>query len=231
MFLTVAVVAIGFVIVARPGPEAPRRPSTPPVVTAGPSVAIVVPSGSPVEGTPMSPEPIALDPIESPEPPAGPCSTGSMIREFAPLSLAAIARSSKAVVLVTVLEVGAAQWNTPDRRAPAHPHPDPTDVIRLARVRVDELLAGGLASDVVAFSGGTVGCWSFLMDETPSELRPGDRYVLIIREGGLEAFLPGVMLVSRTWTFAGGRVAAPLAGPMTLAEFRAQIREPASLAP
>jgi hypothetical protein len=154
-----------------------------------------------------------------------------MIREFAPLSLDALARSSQAIVLATVLDLGAAQWNTRDGRAPGRHDLDASHVIRLARIRVDELLSGSLASDVVAFPGGRIGCWQFLMDETPADLGIGDHYVVVIRDGGLELNLPTVGFVSRTWWFTDGRVAAPMSGPLTLAELRAQIRHPASAAP
>ena len=223
-FVTITAVAIGLLALVRSGPDEPPRPSPPPVVTIGPSVAAV--ERSPVQSSSATLEPVALDPRESPQAPPGECSTSTTIREFATTTIGEVARGSRAIVVATVVQVGAARWDTVDGHVPRRSDRDAFHVVRLARIRVDDVLAGALESNVVAFSGGAIGCWQFLMDWTPSDIRPGDRSVLVIRGAPNDPLLADVGLVSETWPFEGGRVRARESGPLTIAELRAAIAAP-----
>jgi hypothetical protein len=219
-FLTITAVAIGSLVVLRHGPDEPPRPSPPPV-TAGPSVMEIKPSSSPGDPSPAPPEPVVLDPRESPQAPPGECSTSMTIREFATTTTGDLARASQAILVATIVDAGTARWDTVDGRVPVRNDRDAFHVVRLARIRVDDVLAGGLESNVVAFPGGTIGCWHFLMDSTPSDIRPGDRFVLVIRGAPHDPLLADFGLVSETWPFEGDRVRARESGALTIAELRA----------
>jgi hypothetical protein len=64
------------------------------------------------------------------------------------------------------------------------------------------------------------------MDWTPSDIRPGDRSVLVIRGAPNDPLLADFGLVSETWPFEGGRVRARESGPLTIAELRAASAAP-----
>lgn len=233
-FVTIAAVAMGLLAILRRGPDEPSRPSPPPVTTTGPSVVGIdrspstspSTSASPAGLSSASPPPVALDPPESPQAPPGECSTSSTIREFALGTIGAIARGSDAIVVATVLQVGTARWDTVDGRPPDRHDRDAFHVVRLVRIRVDDTLAGDLEFPVVALPGGVIGCWQFLMDYTPSDVQPGERYVLVVWGAPHDPRIAGIALVSETWRFEGGRVWARESGPLTLAELRAAIAAP-----
>ncbi len=180
-------------------------------------------------GATPSPTP-TLRPEESVDPSDG-CGTTTISIEYLPYTIASLAESGKGFVVAEVGESGQAFFNTADGEAPpgygekpTSPRPNPNARARIytpMEIEVDEAISGSLGEGPasVLVAGGTVGCYTAVVDVAPRVER-GTRYVLVLTDvqndtgdGTLE--LQEAMFA---WPFNDEGLVATDEGPMSVEE-------------
>jgi hypothetical protein len=185
---------------------------------------------SPAASEPTAPEPPVvvddgpgppLTPYVPADPPSSECRTVMSVVDRAPMTLEGRFRVSDGAVLATVLEVGAAQWNTPDGQPPAEVDDlAPSAVMRLVRLSADHVWSGNIDPTFTAsVAGGTIGCWTFVSDEAP-EVVPGRQFALFFLGSPDRAGLDQVHATLTLWPVdREGRIVTPEDGRLTVVEF------------
>jgi hypothetical protein len=167
---------------------------------------------------------VPLAPADPPKELPGECSNFSTSTDGAPRTIESMAGQASVIALVSVMEIGPAQWNTRDGAPPADRVDWNADsVMRLLRVKVDRL-ASGVAPDVttVWVSGGTIGCRMFLTDRVP-EIEVGGRFAIFATDIAPATGLKDVLRGKELWTIAADNtVTDPDLGKITLDEFVAR---------
>ncbi len=214
-----------------PDPTAPPRPVVESAVP-GPTVAVsAATSETPARTTPPDNIPdLPLAPAVPAEPPNSECHTVlSIVDRAMPMNMADEFHIADRAVLATVVEIGPAQWNTPDGKAPPGDWREaaPSDVMRLVRFWVDEVWKGDLdGSFVASIQGGDIGCWTFKPDpdEFP-EVAAGKQFALFFRGSPKRAGLEQAHKVLTILPLdEKGRIVTPEEGHLTPAEMADRAR-------
>jgi len=194
------------------GPAGSAAPNLPPQSHPAEESAAPVPSFADAAAQPLSPDAPA-------EPPSSECKTVMSSFDRVPMTLEGRVRIQDGAALVTVLDVGAAQWNTPDGTQPGE-HPAPSDVIRLMRLSADHVWSGDADGTFTAsVVGGTIGCWTFASDEVP-EVVPGKQFAAFFLGSPHRAGLEEVRATLTLWPVdEENRIVTPEDGRLTVAEF------------
>ena len=172
---------------------------------------------------------LPLAPAVPAEPPNSECHTVlSIIDRAMPMYMADRFHIADRAVLATVVEVGPAQWDTPDGKAPEEwREAGPTDVLRLVRFAADQVWMGDADGLFVAsIQGGDIGCWTFKPDpdEVP-EVAVGKQFALFLlgspKPAGLEQAHKVLTILP---VDEKGRIVTPEEGHLTPAEMAKRAR-------
>lgn len=167
---------------------------------------------------------VALDPGVAPaDLPKEACGRYTTTTDRVPPNLAALATNSAALVEGTIVDVGKAQWNTPDGRPPVRPDIEASRVIRLVRLSVKSTLSGSLASAVIAVPGGTVGCGTFETDVIPGDLAPGFEGLFFVGHDTPRTGMKETLVASEIWPVVDGRITMPGGDQLTIAQAQAAL--------
>jgi hypothetical protein len=220
VFVVVVAISIGGVL-------ALGRPASPP--TDGNSAVGAAPPTDSQEGAstqdPGDGAEPDLNPDQPAEVPGGNCQSVAEVVDRVPPTIESMSMYRATAVVATVVEVGEAQWNTTDGKAPDRG--SAFDVVRLLRLHAEDTIDGkDLGSDITVWvRGGTIGCSNFLYSDFPADIEPGQRYVLFLHEDQLETKLGGVVKAIQMWPVDGkDRVETPVEGPLALSEFTTKLR-------
>jgi hypothetical protein len=171
----------------------------------------------------------AAEPPQTPDAPAEPpnaeCMTVVSSVDRVPMTLEGRLKTQDGAVLATVLDVGPAQWNTPDGEPPADIHDvTASDVIRLVRLSADQVWSGDIADTfTTSVVGGRIGCWNFVSDEVP-EVLLGKQFAIFFLGSPNRAGLEGVRSTVTLWPVdEEGRIVTPEDGRLTAAEFTQRV--------
>lgn len=161
--------------------------------------------------------------------------------DFAPYSIASLARRGRGFVLATVEGFEPAIFNTPDGRPPpgfpsrpSSPNPNGNAEAMIytpINVVVDEVVTGSLGPGPgqIIVEGGTVGCFEMRVAPVP-QVQSGSRYVFILTtalsdDGVTTLPMPKAVFA---WPFEpGGRVVNTVEGPMLLDDLIRAVRDAA----
>lgn len=167
---------------------------------------------------------IPLDPLTPPPELPGECLGHGMVEDGVPPTVEVATRRADAVVEVTVLDVGEAQWNTKDGRLPTGEveYLDPSNVLRLLRVRVDRTQAGSMPTETatVYVLGGTIGCHRFIVAGLADPV-PGKRFLMFL--GASRSRFAAVRQVQELWPIEDGAVITPVDGRVPVDEVRRRV--------
>lgn len=172
------------------------------------------------------PDDAAVTPLDPATPPESPspddCAIWQGTTDRLALSLEQWAAASTSVVRATVADIGDAQWNTIDGRAPAGRQPQPADFMRLIKLAPAETMKGELSSTIAWIPGGTIGCLTFNIDEYSVEI--GQEYLFFMRDLDPATGLQGTIRARLLWPIeADGRVTTPSDGKLSVAEIAARV--------
>lgn len=196
-------------------PDVPHETRAP-AESVAPLPSAAVSDGEP----PLSP----LDPAEAPN---DECITVGSIVERAPMTLSSVVKFQRGAVLASVVDVGPAQWNTPDGRPPVDlTEITPSDVIRLVRLSVEDVWSGDAgATMTIAIPGGRIGCWDFWAEDVPARLERGQRFAVFVHGHPRRPDLGEAHALYTMWPVDGdGRVHTPADGPVPVTEMGQRIQ-------
>lgn len=161
--------------------------------------------------------------------------------DFAPYSIASLARDGRAFAVAEVVGFEPAIYNTPNGRRPpgfpgrpSSPNPNGNAEVMIytpINVIVEQVVTGSLGPGPGQFvtEGGTVGCYEMRVAPVP-QVRPGSRYVFILttalHDDGATA-LPTPKAVFAWPVEAGSSVVNTVEGPMLLDDLIRAIRDAA----
>jgi hypothetical protein len=168
-----------------------------------------------------------LAPVTTPEQLPGPCLNHTMTLDTVPYTIDLLAETTPTIVVGTIDALGPASWNTDAGQAPVKPYVDATRVMRLARVSVDQVVAGDLStsSPIVWLAGGTIGCHNFTISGIPGDLSAGQRYLLFLNATAPRTGIPGLLHVAHMWAVNGaGSVSTDADGQVDLSDVVARIK-------
>lgn len=138
------------------------------------------------------------------------------------LSVQQWASASTAVVSGTVEEIGDAQWNTPDGKAPVNQPAAYWDVMRLIRLAPVDTLKGQLSSTTAWVPGGTIGCLTFVVEGYDVEV--GQEYLFFMRDIDPDTGLQGTSRARLIWPIReDGTVSTPIDGRLSVVEIAERI--------
>lgn len=208
LILLLAAAVFASLVVLRPRAESQDAGSA----TAPPDVRLA-------EQPTASPAPADSDPT---------CGTATVSYEAIEPTIANRAEGAAALVLATVESVGEARWNSEDGAAPdfADAPPRWSTIFRPVSLSVDTLARGDLQSATleVRLLGGTVGCYTFVYENT-AVLKPGQQYAFFL---GPSVGAPGgrdevTLAINEAWIVSDGLVTTPLEGEIPVAVFLATV--------
>lgn len=151
------------------------------------------------------------------------CGTSMVSRDAPEPTIANRAAVASAVVIATVVEVSPPRWNTDDGAAPEAARPPAgAHIYTPVTITVDDAVKGLETEELtVRVPGGTVGCYSFVFDNTP-DLKAGAQYAFFLAPGvdaagNSEA---AELTVNEAWPVVdGATVVTPLDGERSLPAF------------
>jgi hypothetical protein len=162
---------------------------------------------------------VSLDPLAAPEELPGPCLNHTTVFDRARTTIEQDAAMSSVVVIGTITEIGEAQWNTTDGRAPRGRDIEPSHVLRLLRVKVESVVNGTAPSVVTAWiPGGQIGCHGFTMGGF-ADAQVGRRYVFFLNETPPRNGISGVSAAWQTWSVEEDSVVTSFEGNVPLGVF------------
>ena len=203
-------------LAGRNGPLPSASGSTTGGGAATPSAPASSPSPSP---SPSESGLVSLDPLTAPEELPGPCLNHTTVFDRARTTIEQDAAISSIVVIGTITQIGEAQWNTTDGRAPEGPDIEPSQVLRLFRVKVESVVKGTAPSVVTAWiPGGQIGCHGFAMGGF-ADAQVGGRYVFFLNETPPRNGISGVSGAWQTWSIEEDSVMTSFEGSMPIDVF------------
>jgi hypothetical protein len=155
-----------------------------------------------------------LDPVIAPEELPGECLTHTTIVDRIATTVETNAALSSAVIQATVNEIGAAQWNTPDGRAPELQGINSFQVMRLVSVVPTATLSGQADTTLYWVPGGTIGCHTFAA--TGFELESGAEYLFFLAGNDPKSGQKGTLQVREAWPVVAGSVRSPSEGELSI---------------
>jgi len=162
---------------------------------------------------------VSLDPLTAPEELPGPCLNHTTVFDRARTTIEQDAAMSSVVVIGTITEIGEAQWNTTDGRAPQGRDIEPSQVLRLLRVKVESVVKGTAPSVVTAWiPGGQIGCHGFAMGGF-ADAQIGGRYVFFLNVTQPRNGISGVGGAWQTWPVEEDSVVTSFEGNVPLGVF------------
>lgn len=193
----------------------------PPPTASGSAVGGVAPTSPAPPSSPIPTESslVPLDPLTAPEELPGPCLNHTTVFDQARTTIEQDAARSSVIVIGTVTDIGKAQWNTTDGRAPQDPDIEASRVLRLLRLNVEDVVKGTAPSVVTLWvPGGQIGCHGFTMGGF-ADAQVGRRYVFFLNETPPRKAISGASAAWQTWSIAGGTVVTSFDGNLPLDVF------------
>ena len=214
-----AVIALAVVLVVLSPLLAGRNDPLPGASGSAAGGGATTPSAPAPSSSPSASGPVSLDPLNAPEELPGPCLNHTTAFDRARTTIEQDAAMSSVVVIGTITEIGDAQWNTTDGRAPQGPDIEPSQVLRLLNVKVENVVKGTAPSVLTAWiPGGQISCHGFAMGGF-ADAQIGGRYVFFLNGTQPRNGISGVSGAWQTWSVEQDSVVTSFEGNVPLDVF------------